>query len=100
MIQRKNTVGVHSGNSKDHAEYQHFIAAGYKIWKRSEVLGLITQNAFTIAVAGTHGKTTTSSMIAHLLRSAGVDCSAFLGGIKNYNTNLLIGKKIRKVLWS
>ncbi|HNP48156.1 MAG TPA: UDP-N-acetylmuramate--L-alanine ligase [Bacteroidia bacterium] len=82
---------------KDHAEYQHFIAAGYKIWKRSEVLGLITQNAFTIAVAGTHGKTTTSSMIAHLLRSAGVDCSAFLGGItKNYNTNLLIGKNNSK----
>lgn len=77
---------------KDHQELAYFKSNGYTVLKRSEVLGLITKNSFTIAVAGTHGKTTTSSMIAHLLRSAGVDCSAFLGGIaRNYNTNLLLG---------
>lgn len=74
-------------------EYQLLLTAGHRIYKRSEVLGLLTRSKFTIAVAGTHGKTTTSSMIAHLLRSSGVDCSAFVGGIMtNYNSNLLIGK--------
>lgn len=77
---------------KDHQELNFLRTAGFRIMKRSEVLGLITQNTRTIAVAGTHGKTTTSSLVAHLLRFAGIDCSAFLGGItKNYNTNLLIG---------
>ncbi len=60
--------------------------------KRSEVLGIISKGMFTIAVAGTHGKTTTSSMIAHILRASGNDCSAFLGGIAtNYQTNVLFG---------
>ena len=77
---------------KDLGEYQFFIANGFELFKRSQVLGLLTASKFTIAVAGTHGKTTTSSMIAHLLKSAGVDCSAFVGGIMtNYNSNLLIG---------
>ncbi len=80
---------------KSHAEYLFFIANHYSLKKRSEVLGMITENGFTIAVAGTHGKTTTSSMIAHILCSAGVDCSAFLGGItQNYHTNLILGKKL------
>lgn len=65
---------------------------GYEVYKRSQVLGMLTESKFTIAVAGTHGKTTTSSMVAHLLKSAGVDCSAFIGGIMtNYDSNLLIG---------
>jgi UDP-N-acetylmuramate--alanine ligase len=65
----------------------------YTIKKRSEVLGLLTQQSFTVAVAGTHGKTTTSSMIAHILCASGVACTAFLGGItKNYNSNLLLPK--------
>ena len=60
--------------------------------KRSEVLGIISKGMFTVAVAGTHGKTTTSSMIAHVLRESGNDCSAFLGGIAtNYQTNVLFG---------
>jgi len=60
--------------------------------KRSEVLGIISKGMFTVAVAGTHGKTTTSSMIAHILRESGNDCSAFLGGIAtNYQTNVLFG---------
>jgi UDP-N-acetylmuramate--alanine ligase len=78
---------------KDHKEFNFLKQNGYPIKKRSEVLGMISQTGFTIAVAGTHGKTTTSSMIAHILRDAGIECSAFLGGIsKNYNTNLILGK--------
>lgn len=66
---------------------------GFAPKKRSEVLGLISQSLLTIAVAGTHGKTTTSTMIAHILKASGHDVSAFLGGIaSNYNTNVLFGK--------
>jgi len=62
--------------------------------KRAEVLGLITKNTFTIAVAGTHGKTTTSSIISHILKVAQIDFMSFMGGIsKNYNSNFLIGEK-------
>jgi UDP-N-acetylmuramate--alanine ligase len=66
---------------------------GYELYKRSEVLGEISSRTDTIAVAGTHGKTTVSTMIAFLLKQSHVDCSAFLGGIsKNYDSNLLTGK--------
>jgi UDP-N-acetylmuramate--alanine ligase len=66
---------------------------GFKLYKRSEILGEISNNTDTLAVAGTHGKTTISTMIAHLLKQSTVDCSAFLGGIsKNYDSNLLIGE--------
>lgn len=65
----------------------------FELYKRSQVLGIISNSMFCIAIAGTHGKTTTSSLVAHLLREGGIDCSAFLGGIAtNYNSNLLIGK--------
>ena len=64
---------------------------GFKIFKRAEVLGMISKQSFTIAVAGTHGKTTTSTMLAHILQQAGKETTAFLGGIsRNYNTNLLL----------
>ena len=64
---------------------------GYDIRKRSQVLGVLTQGRYTIAVAGTHGKTTTSSMVAHLLHHAGLDVGAFLGGIAvNLGSNLLL----------
>lgn len=91
---KQNTLIVYTpAIPQQHSELNYFIANGFEIKKRAEVLGLITADTFTIAVAGTHGKTTTSSLIAHLLRSAGIDCSAFLGGItQNYNTNLLIAK--------
>ncbi|TPE42847.1 UDP-N-acetylmuramate--L-alanine ligase [Pontibacter mangrovi] len=77
----------------EHSEWAYLKEQGYTIKKRSEVLGIITASAYTVAVAGTHGKTTTSSIVAHLLHHAGVACSAFLGGIAtNLNSNLLIGK--------
>lgn len=70
-----------------------FREKGYTIYKRSEILGDISLKTDTLAVAGTHGKTTVSTMIAHLLKQSHVDCSAFLGGIsKNYDTNLLTGE--------
>ncbi len=76
----------------DHKEYNFFKENGYDLKKRSEVLGMITKSSFTIGIAGTHGKTTTSSMVAHILKSSGLNCTAFLGGIaKNYNSNLLLG---------
>ncbi|TAF50730.1 MAG: UDP-N-acetylmuramate--L-alanine ligase [Sphingobacteriia bacterium] len=73
---------------KDHAELNFYREAGYTVVKRSDVLQWITQNSFNICVAGTHGKTTVTSMIAHLLRHTGYGCNAFLGGISaNYQTN-------------
>lgn len=78
----------------DHLELNYFRDGGFTVMKRAEVLGMITENNFTIAVAGTHGKTTTSSMIAHLLSASKKGCSAFVGGIMtNTNSNLIIGKK-------
>jgi UDP-N-acetylmuramate--alanine ligase len=75
----------------NHQEWAWFKNNGFTILKRSQVLGLISQNHQTIGVAGTHGKTTTSTLIAHILKQSSVDCSAFLGGIStNYNTNLLL----------
>ena len=78
---------------RDSNELNWFQEHGYSMMKRSQVLGLITENTRTIAVAGTHGKTTTSSLIAHILTHSGVGCNAFLGGITtNYGTNLLLSK--------
>ena len=65
----------------------------YNLQKRSELLGEISKQTETIAVAGTHGKTTVSTMIAHILKQSHLDCSAFLGGIsKNYDSNLILGE--------
>lgn len=78
---------------KDSVELNWFMENGFTIKKRSEVLGLITENTRTIAIGGTHGKTTTSSLVAHLLTHSGKGCNAFLGGItSNYDTNLLLDK--------
>ena len=69
----------------------YFSSNSYNICKRSKVLGLISEHYYTIAVAGTHGKTTTSIMLSHILKQSNVNCTAFLGGIsKNYDTNFLL----------
>ena len=81
---------------KDHQEWAWLREQGYDIRKRSQVLGLLTAGHYTIAVAGTHGKTTTSSMVAHLLHHAGVPCAAFLGGISvNLGSNVLLPGAIK-----
>lgn len=78
---------------KTHAEYIYLTERGFTLQKRSQVLGLLAGQMTTVAVAGTHGKTTTSSMVAHILRDAGVNCAAFLGGItNNYGTNFLLNE--------
>lgn len=75
----------------DHSELRYFEEKEFILKKRSEVLGMIAKEHYTLAVAGTHGKTTTSSLLAHLLTESGKKCTAFLGGVtQNYNTNLLI----------
>ncbi|MDR1372199.1 MAG: UDP-N-acetylmuramate--L-alanine ligase [Dysgonamonadaceae bacterium] len=76
---------------KENTELQWFEKEGFKIIKRAQVLGEITRVTQGLCIAGTHGKTTTSSMLAHLLKQSHVDCNAFLGGIlKNYDSNLLL----------
>ncbi|MEN7548870.1 UDP-N-acetylmuramate--L-alanine ligase [Rapidithrix thailandica] len=83
------TPAVPSG----HSELKAFKAQKALLMKRSEVLGLLSANYFTIGIAGTHGKTTTTTLVAHVLQCAALDFTAFLGGISaNYNSNLLINK--------
>lgn len=73
-----------------HSEWNFFLERNYHVKKRAEVLGLITKDTFCFAVAGTHGKTTTSSILAHILFESGADVTSFLGGIvENYNSNLI-----------
>ena len=75
---------------KAHSQWNYFMERNFEIKKRAEVLGIITKNTFCFAVAGTHGKTTTSSILAHILFQSGVDVTSFLGGIvENYNSNLV-----------
>jgi UDP-N-acetylmuramate--alanine ligase len=77
---------------KDHAEFVYLQNEGYNLQKRAWVLGEITKQFRTIAIAGTHGKTTTTTLTTHILKTAGINCFAFLGGIsQNYKTNLLLG---------
>ncbi len=79
---------------KDHKEYNYLKDNNYTVLKRSEVLGMITKSSYSICVAGTHGKTTTSAMIAHVLRHSDYGCNAFLGGIAtNYATNFWSSEK-------
>jgi UDP-N-acetylmuramate--alanine ligase len=78
---------------KDSAILNFFKDNGFELFKRSQVLGIISKGMFTVAIAGTHGKTTTSTMVAHILKDSGKDCSAFLGGLStNYHSNVLYGK--------
>ena len=78
---------------QEHKELVYFKENGFEILKRAQVLGMITHTEKGLCVAGTHGKTTTSTMTAHLLHQSHVGCNAFLGGIsKNYKTNLLLSE--------
>lgn len=84
---------------KSHSELNYFNDNAFSVVKRSKVLGLITSANYTVAVAGTHGKTTTSSMIAHILHSCGVNIAAFLGGIaKNFNSNFVLPNNDKKIV--
>lgn len=75
---------------KSHSEWNYFLDNGFEIKKRSEVLGLITKDTYCFAVAGTHGKTTTTAILGHILHQSGVDVTAFVGGIvENYHSNLI-----------
>lgn len=79
---------------KEHSELVYFQNEGFRVIKRAQALGEITKTSKAICCAGTHGKTTTSSMTAHILKQSHLDCNAFLGGIlKNYNSNLLLSDK-------
>lgn len=82
-----------------HSEWNFFIERDYQVKKRAEVLGIITKDTFCFAVAGTHGKTTTSSILGHILYESGADVTAFIGGIvENYDSNLIgIGKTVTVV---
>lgn len=76
-----------------HKELVYFRERGFEVMKRSQVLGFITASSRGLCIAGTHGKTTTSSMTAHILKQSSVDCNAFLGGIlKNYGSNLMLSE--------
>ncbi len=95
IAKEKTLVVLTPAVPKDHIEYNYLKSEGFTILKRSEVLGLLTKNYNTIAVAGTHGKTTTSSLIAHILKSAGKNMVAFLGGITtNYASNLVMNGEV------
>jgi UDP-N-acetylmuramate--alanine ligase len=84
---------------RDHKEVTYFKKNNFKILKRSEILGLIVNRKTNIAVSGTHGKTTVSTMIAHILSHSEVGCSAFLGGIsKNFNSNFVFNEKSNYII--
>lgn len=100
FLEEKGTLVVYTpAVPEDHLELAFFTQGNFTVKKRSEVLGIITQNSYTIAVAGTHGKTTTSSMIAHLLSAKRKGCTAFVGGIMtNTGSNLMIGDKMAPIV--
>ena len=91
---RESTLVVYTpAIPKEHTELTYFRRQGFEIQKRAQVLGTLTRSLKGLCVAGTHGKTTTSSMTAHLLHQSHVDCNAFLGGItKNYGTNYILSR--------
>ena len=84
---------------ENHNEWNYFIQNGFTIMKRSEVVGIISKGKKTIAIAGTHGKTTVTSITAHLINNGDGDCLALLGGIsKNYNSNVILNKKASRLI--
>ncbi|MFV0152877.1 UDP-N-acetylmuramate--L-alanine ligase [Empedobacter falsenii] len=91
-IKPENTLVIYTpAVPKDHSELNYFLVNDFKVMKRSEVLGEITKHTYNIGVAGTHGKTTTSSILGHILKVAEVESTAFLGGIaENYDSNIIL----------
>ena len=78
---------------KDHGELNYFLQNGFMVMKRAQILGMLTADKKGLCFAGTHGKTTTSTMCAHLMHQSSLDCNAFLGGIsKNYGTNYILSE--------
>lgn len=94
-LDKENTLVVYTpAMPAESPELNYLKGEGFNIQKRAQVLGFITQSSKGLCCAGTHGKTTTSSMLAHILKQSHLDCNAFLGGIlKNYNSNLLLSDK-------
>lgn len=91
LSQEKTLVVYTPAIPDDHVQLHYFKNNHFKVLKRSQLLGLITENTFCLAVAGTHGKTTTTSILGHLMRQCQVPVTAFLGGIsENYNSNLIL----------
>lgn len=92
FLNSKSTLVVYTpAVPKNHTELNYFVSNGYTVLKRAEVLGEITKHTFCLAVAGTHGKTTTSSILGHIMQPE--KATAFLGGIaENYNSNLILGE--------
>ncbi len=93
FLNKEETLIVYTpAISNNHKEYNYFKENGFTILKRAEILGLITNETFCFAVAGTHGKTTTSTILGHILKESNVNATSFLGGIAvNYNSNLILG---------
>ncbi|WP_103864707.1 UDP-N-acetylmuramate--L-alanine ligase [Aquimarina sp. I32.4] len=92
FLRKENTLIVYTpAIPKDHKEFVYVLENDFLIKKRAEVLGIITKDIYTLAVAGTHGKTTTTAILAHLLKESGAKVTAFLGGIsENYQSNLIL----------
>ncbi|MDU8885196.1 UDP-N-acetylmuramate--L-alanine ligase [Yeosuana sp. MJ-SS3] len=100
FLDTKTTLVVYTpAVPNSHSELNYFRNNNFEVLKRSKVLGLITENTFCMAIAGTHGKTTTTSILGHLLSECNVEVTAFLGGIsENYNSNLILkGTKVSVV---
>ncbi|MDT7830768.1 UDP-N-acetylmuramate--L-alanine ligase [Flavobacteriaceae bacterium S356] len=92
FLEKAKTLVVYTPAIPDtHTEYTYFVSHGFSVLKRAEILGKITENTFCLAVAGTHGKTTTSSILGHIMHAE--KATSFLGGItENYNSNLILGE--------
>lgn len=93
FLTSKNTLVVYTpAISKKHQELHYFLERDFTVLKRAQVLGQITKHTYCLAVAGTHGKTTTSAILGHLMKAGGTEATSFLGGIaENYASNLILG---------
>jgi UDP-N-acetylmuramate--alanine ligase len=94
FLEKRDTLIIYTPavKRKENILLDYFLSNGYNVIKRARLLGVITQNTICLAVAGTHGKTTTSSILGHILKETNISATSFLGGIaENYNSNLILG---------